>query len=234
MTNQTWACVPVKDFSRAKQRLADAFPQRERTLLAQAMLLDVLDAVQAASSLAGIALLTVDDFARGVARERGLRVIEDCATENHTNVANAAMRVLAREGVGSVLMLPGDVPLISAAEVDAVTAAARDERFTIVPSHDHDGSNAIVCTPPGIVPLRYGLDSFACHLQAARALGIEPAVLELPGIARDIDHPEDLGFLLDSTTATRARSLLLQLMDGNLRKDCVLVGEGILTHAPRE
>jgi 2-phospho-L-lactate/phosphoenolpyruvate guanylyltransferase len=210
MNDVTWACVPVKDGGAAKQRLAGVWPQARRTALAQAMLLDVLDAIGAANGLAGIALLTVDAFARAVAAQRGLRVIEDAATENHTNVANAAMRVLARERVPSVLMLPGDIPLVTADEVEQVVRRARNERFTIVPSHDRDGSNAIVCAPPGVVPLRYGLDSFACHLRTARQLGIEPAVIELPGISRDIDHPEDLQFILDSEAPTRAKALLLE------------------------
>lgn len=216
MTSGIWACVPVKDFSRAKQRLADAMPQRDRTRLAQAMLLDVLDAVQDTPGLAGIALLTVDAHARQIARARGLRVLEDAATENHTNVANAAMRVLAREGIASVLMLPGDIPLVTPEEIAAVLAASRGERFTIVPSHDHDGSNAIVCTPPGLMPLRYGADSFACHLRAARERGIEPHVLEQTGIAQDIDHPDDLDFILRSPRATRAGALLRELGFGTI------------------
>lgn len=203
-----WACVPVKDFSLAKQRLAAVLSQVERSLLAEAMVQDVLDALQAASGLAGIAILTVDSVAAQLARQRGLRVIEDCATEGHTRVANAAMKRLGAEGADAVLMLPGDVPLLSPLEVEAVIATAPDEQFTIVPSHDLDGSNAILCSPPGNIPLRYGLNSFQCHLRAARAQGITPAVIELTGIAQDIDHPQDLDFILNSNVPTRALSLL--------------------------
>ena len=42
------------------------------------------------------------------------------------------------------------------------------------------------------VPLRFGDNSFFPHLDAARRAGIEPTVLDLPGIALDIDTPEDL------------------------------------------
>lgn len=203
-----WACVPVKDLSQAKQRLAGVLAPAERSLLAAAMVQDVLDALQAATRLAGIAVLTVDPQARQMAQARGLRVMEGCATEGHTRVANAAMGALRCAGADAVLMLPGDVPMLTPAEVDAIAAMAARERFTIVPSHDHDGSNAILCAPPGNVPLRYGLDSFQCHLRAARQCGIEPAVLELAGVAQDIDHPEDLQFILRSAADTRARRLL--------------------------
>lgn len=222
MSNRLWACVPVKDLSQAKQRLAGVLSQPDRSRLAQAMLLDVLDAVQSTPGLAGIALLTADPFAQCVARARGLRIIEDAATEGHTAVANAAMRSLAHEGVEAALMLPADVPLVTANELDALAASPSQRRFTIVPSHDRDGSNAVVCAPPGLVSLRYGADSFTHHLRAARALGIEPEVVELPGISRDVDHPRDLAFIIDSSIRTRAQALLLQLCaQGVLRPETI-------------
>lgn len=211
MSARIWACVPVKDFSQAKQRLASALSQPERSRLAEAMVQDVLDALQAVTGLAGIAVLTIDPVAAQLAKRRGLRVIEDSASEGHTRVANAAMKRLGAEGADAVLVLPGDVPLITPAEVQAVIAMAPQQQFTIVPSHDHDGSNAILCSPPGNIPLRYGLDSFQCHLQAARALGITPVVMELAGIAKDIDHPQDLDFILDSHAQTRALALMREL-----------------------
>src|SRR5436189_269295 len=67
--------------------------------------------------------------------------------------------------------------------------------FTIAPSRDERGSNAIICSPPGAVPLRFGEDSFFPHLRAAKACGIQPTVLRLPGIALDVDTPEDLAAL---------------------------------------
>ena len=211
MNMRIWACVPVKDFSQAKQRLASALSQPERSRLAEAMVQDVLDALQAATGLVGIAILTVDPGATQLARRRGLRVIADCASEGHTRVANAAMKRLGAEGADAVLILPGDVPLITPGEGQTVIAMAPPERFTIVPSHDHDGSNAIRCSPPGNIPLRYGLDSFQCHLRVARAQGITPAALELAGIAQDIDHPQDLDFILNSPLETRALALLREL-----------------------
>jgi len=203
--------MPVKDFSLAKQRLASVLSPQERYLLAEAMVQDVLDALQAASGLAGIAILTVDAVAARIAQRRGLRVIEDCAAEGHTRVANAAMFRLRAEGADAVLMIPGDIPLVTPREVDRVVAMAPRGQFTIVPSHDYDGSNAILCSPPGHVPLRYGLDSFQCHLSAARAHGITPTVIELSGVAHDIDRPQDLDFILHSSLETRARSLLRTL-----------------------
>ena len=49
-----------------------------------------------------------------------------------------------------------------------------------------------LCAPPFSVPLRFGDDSYFPHLVAARAAGIEPVIVRLPGIGLDIDHPADL------------------------------------------
>jgi 2-phospho-L-lactate guanylyltransferase len=72
-----WAVVPVKDTRAAKQRLAAVMEQETRTLLAQAMLDDVLSAVAAATSLAGIVVVTADPFATQVAQYYGARLLSE-------------------------------------------------------------------------------------------------------------------------------------------------------------
>jgi len=80
--------------------------------------------------------------------------------------------------------------------------------FTIAPSRDERGSNAIICSPPDAVPLRFGEDSFFPHLRAAEACGIRPTALRQPGIALDVDTPEDLAAFALLPSPTRARALL--------------------------
>ena len=84
---------------------------------------------------------------------------------------------------------------------------------TIVPAHDERGSNAVLCSPPLVMPLRFGDDSFFPHLAAARAIGIEPTIVKLPGIALDIDQPLDIRALLraEPRMATKAIGLLERL-----------------------
>ena len=54
------------------------------------------------------------------------------------------------------------------------------------------GTNAALRAPADLFPLRFGNDSFLPHLAAAKATGKPCVVLELPGIALDVDRPEDL------------------------------------------
>ncbi len=204
-----WAVVPVKERDRAKERLAPLLPPEMRQALALAMLEDVLAALTAAAGLAGLLVVTVDPAASRVARHYGARLVEDGARDGHTGAVTAAARLLAAEGRAGMLTVPGDIPLVTPDEIARLIAAHRPApSFTIVPSHDDGGSNAILLSPPDAVPLRFGVDSFFPHLRAAEAQGIRPTVLRLPGIALDIDNPEDLAAFAGRPSPTRTHALL--------------------------
>jgi 2-phospho-L-lactate guanylyltransferase len=205
-----WAVVPIKRTGEAKQRLAEALPPELRARLALAMAEDVLAALAAAPGLAGILVVTVDDNAIALARRLGARVIADGATDGQTGAVGAAAALLGREARKAMLAIPGDVPLITPDEVQTLVAAhQRDEDFVIAPAHDGRGSNAILCAPPGRVPLAFGNDSFLPHLETARRAGVEPRVVRLAGIGLDIDNPQDLAAFLKVATRGHARAVLI-------------------------
>lgn len=204
-----WAVVPVKERDRAKERLAPRLPPHMRQALALAMLEDVLSALAATPVLSGLIVVTIDPAARDLAARYGARIVEQGAREGHTGAVSAAARLIAAEGHAGMLTLPGDVPLVTAGEIGQVIAAHRPApSFTIVPSRDEGGSNMILLSPPEVVPLRFGVDSFFPHLRAAEAQGIRPTIVRLPGIALDIDNPEDLDLFARIPSRTRTRALL--------------------------
>jgi 2-phospho-L-lactate guanylyltransferase len=208
-TADIWAVVPVKGGADAKQRLGDAIAPELRRRLALAMAEDVLATLAAAPGLRGIIVVTVDPAARELGARYRARVLTEGAEAGQTGAVAAAARVLAREGRGAMLTIPGDVPLITGEEVARIIAAHdRVPDFVIAPAHDERGSNAILCAPPEAVPLTFGDDSFRPHLEAARRAGLAPKILRLPGIGLDIDHPRDLAAFLKIPSATRARALL--------------------------
>lgn len=204
-----WAVVPVKDTTAAKQRLAGAVPPQLRQGLALAMLEDVLHALATARSLAGMVVVTVDAAAHHLATRYGARVLTEDARDGHTAAVAAAARVLAAEGRAGMLQVPGDIPLVSPSEIDFLLAMHRSApAFTIAPSHDDFGSNAVLVTPPGAVPLTFGDDSFFPHLRTAQAHGIAPLIVRLPGIGLDIDRPEDIGAFARHKSQTRTQAFL--------------------------
>jgi 2-phospho-L-lactate/phosphoenolpyruvate guanylyltransferase len=200
-----WAVVPVKDTAAAKQRLAAAVAPALRQGLALAMLEDVLATLAEAEGLAGRLVVTTDAAAIALAARFGAECTAEAASDGHTGAVMAAARRLAQQGRGGMLTVPGDIPLVTTGEIAALLAAHRPApSFTIAPSRDEMGSNAVLMSPPDAVPLRFGDDSFLPHLRAAEARGIAPAVLHLPGIALDIDNPSDLAHFARLGSRTRA------------------------------
>ena len=203
-----WAIVPVKEFEGAKQRLSPVLSPEERRVLAAIMLEDVLEALSAVRELAGLIVVTVDPVATALGHRYGARIVTEGARDGHTGAVTAAARLLAREGHGAMMTMPGDIPRATSAEIAATVAAHRAApAFTIVPAHDDLGSNTIVMSPPDAVPLRFGEDSFYPHLDAARAHGIDPLVVRHPGIGRDIDNPVDLVAFLKMSPPAPPRTL---------------------------
>ena len=204
-----YAVVPVKDLGGAKQRLAEILDPPARTALFRAMLEDVLEALCGAVSLAGIVIVTRDPWAVALAERYGAECLIERENRGHTAAVVFAAHTLARRGAGSLLQVPGDIPRVTAGEIEAVIAAhAPAPAVTIAPSRDRRGSNAVLCSPPDVLPFRFGDDSFYPHLAAARVIGVEPSVVERPGIGLDVDTPGDLETFLSSPSDTRAYRLL--------------------------
>ena len=196
--------VPAKEFTIAKQRLADALPAAARAALARAMLEDVLAAL-AGAPVDRVVVITPDAEVAAVAERWGALVVRE--TEGHGHTAAVARGVaLCREWGATVLLtVPGDLPCLTADEVRRILDACGPAPAAVfVPSRSGLGTNAACLTPPDAVPLRFGEPSFADHLAAARARGIEPVVLPLPGAGLDIDRPEDLDALRQAGPGTRA------------------------------
>ena len=182
-------------------------PPRNAPQLALAMLEDVLEA------LAGV---------REPCRHHGRDHRSDGDATSRSATARAFPRTHATRAIPArsrarrsslaarddsrMLTMPGDVPLVTAADIErAGRGASRGHRLHHRAGARRLGSNAILCSPADAVPLRFGDDSFFPHLAAARACGIEPAIVRnCPASALDIDTPDDLAAFLATPSRTRA------------------------------
>jgi 2-phospho-L-lactate guanylyltransferase len=200
--------VPVKNLSAAKQRLAPILDQPARTELAQTMLHDVVATLAAWPHRPACALVTSDPFAIELARQYDFEIIPDPANPGETGAIEMATRLCVSRGVDSTLIIPADIPLIDTGELEQILAHAPDQGSVLAPAADGRGTNAAFRRPANLFPLRFGNDSFKPHLAAAQATGKPCIVLQLPGIAVDVDNPEDVQRLLAYPGETRTQSLL--------------------------
>jgi len=190
------ALIPVKGFRNAKQRLSPVLSCAARELLAEAMFRDVLRQVRLARGLAGTFVVTGDDTVGAIASAAGAEVIREKVENGETLAVDFARAELKRAGCESVLIIPGDMPLVRASDVEYVIAQVPIDAAApfalLVPSHDRLGTNALLLAPPDVIKLRFGYDSFTFHLSQLTAQGLPARSIENEHIALDIDEPRDL------------------------------------------
>src|ERR1019366_3656359 len=200
--------IPVKNLTNAKQRLGEALDQPQRSQLAEAMLRDVMTAAAGVTDRLDVYLVTGDARAQAMAAEFNFAVIEDTRNESETAAIEMATEWCEHHRYDTTIVVPGDIPLITSAELHRVLDAAPPEGAVFVPASDRRGSNCILRRPASIIPLRFGNDSFLPHCDAMRKTGREPVILEMPGMGLDIDNPHELELLLQRGGSTHAQRLL--------------------------
>jgi 2-phospho-L-lactate guanylyltransferase len=205
---RTLAILPVKSFSHAKQRLRGEVDPQRRRQLAEAMLLDVLDAL-GATRVDEIVLVSAGEEARRIAHDYGATAVAD-GDQGHNSAALLGIRAARAVGAQRVLLVPGDCPALRPEEVDELLARpAGSPSVLVVPDRHGTGTNALLLTPPDAMAPSFGPGSCQRHLEHARARGIEAEVVHVASLALDIDTPEDLAALSSmSTGSLRTRELL--------------------------
>jgi 2-phospho-L-lactate guanylyltransferase len=214
---QVTALIPMKGFQNAKQRLSPLLHREERERLAERMFRDVLKQTVRARGLVEAVVVTGDDKVAQIAASLGARVMREEAENGETGAVDFARRELKKNGREAVLIMPGDMPLIRAQDIEQVLAQVPEGAAApfalLVPSHDRMGTNALLLAPPDIIKLRFGYDSFNYHMAQVSAQGLPLRFFENERIALDIDDPKDLArslsFDVEEGEAMRAAHAML-------------------------
>ena len=214
---RTAAILPVKSFAQAKQRLREDLAAHDRRALVEAMFADALVALGRVPSLERIVVVSGDRVAQRIAGGYGASVVED-DERGHNTAAAQGIRAVLEDGIERALLVPGDCPLLSPADLDALLTHPTGERSAlIVPDRHGTGTNALLLTPPDVLAPSFGPDSRRRHLADASAAGVPAEVVELESLALDVDTLDDLEALrrtLGTTHggAAHTRGMLNQLM----------------------
>jgi 2-phospho-L-lactate/phosphoenolpyruvate guanylyltransferase len=185
--------IPVKDLTRAKQRLALLMTQEERTRLAWAMLENTFAAAAGARNVDRVAVVTLYAPAVELARKYGMELIAETEQISESASVDFGSTEAKKRGATAVLRLPIDLPLVTAGDVETIIEHDGEEpSIVIVPSRDGTGTNAILRRPPDLFPSHFGPGSLAKHLAEAEAAKADCRVIELHRVALDIDDPDDV------------------------------------------
>jgi 2-phospho-L-lactate guanylyltransferase len=183
---RTVAILPVKSFSKAKQRLSDSLEPEERAGLAERMLTSVLNALSQA--VPHTIVVTADARAKDLAAQVGATVIHDPHETGQSDAVSLGIEHAPQ--ADRVLCIPGDCPAITPQEITDLLAIDAD--VVIVPDRHGTGTNALLLTPPTIIAPSFGEGSFARHAALARGAWATIEVAHLRGLLHDVDTPEDL------------------------------------------
>lgn len=204
--------IPIKNLDFANERLSAVLNQKDRTALAYEMLKDVFEAASQSTLPDKIAVVTLDKNAMLMADKLDFAIINEENQESESSSVDYALKVCKEMGAESVLVIPGDAPLITAQDIDFVIDKVKDHPHVImVPAADKLGTNAILRKPPDVITSMFGHDSFRKHKEQADDKNIPYEVYELPNIALDIDEPADIEQLKTLGSHTRAYRELIKL-----------------------
>jgi 2-phospho-L-lactate/phosphoenolpyruvate guanylyltransferase len=178
--------IPAKQLDLAKSRLAEVLDAGQRTDLAQSMLRHVYDEARKATGVGRVALLGPSRL--GLADHIPLLSDPGGGLNPAIDSARAQIGDAAR-----MIVLFADLPQLTSDDVHSL-AAIPDASIAIAPDRHGTGTNALSLPLPAArdFTFAFGPDSFAKHLAEAARLGIGVQVIHSPGLARDVDMPEDL------------------------------------------
>ena len=215
---RTAAILPAKSFAQAKRRLRLELADNDRRALVEAMFADALVALGRVLALERVIVVSADHVAQRIAAGYGANVVED-DERGHNSAATRGIRFALEQGIERALLVPGDCPMLTPRDIEALLAHSSGERSAlIVPDRHGTGTNALVLTPPAVFTPSFGPGSCQRHVETARAAQATAEVVVVPSLATDVDTPEDLETLevslrsIDPGIATATRRTLGRLM----------------------
>ncbi len=115
-----WAIVPVKPLRRGKSRLAEVLTQVERTDLNRRLLAHTLETLTAIPQIEQVLVVSRDQGALALAREFGARTVQENGLP-HLNTALTRATIVAKNySARGVLIIPADLPLLTAEDILAI------------------------------------------------------------------------------------------------------------------
>ena len=190
-----WLLAPVKPFAEAKSRLASVLTPAERGLLMRSLLERTLALAQESNLFARLLVVSRDPLVWEVAHRGGADTLPEQGEDLNSALAQGRLFATAA-GVDRLLILPADLPWLTISDLQGVCALGdQGDGIVLGPAQD-GGTNVLHLRLPSELPFCFGEGSFQRHMDAARAVGLTPAVYTSPTLQFDLDTPADWATLV--------------------------------------
>ena len=186
--------IPMKSPERSKSRLATVLSRSQRKKLTLNLFERNLRFFRQHYPQHNLLVVTESKRIQEISASYGAEVLLE---ERKLAGLNAAVTLAAeyneQRGVETQLVIPGDIEAIDFHEIECLLRhRVATPSVVVCPSYD-GGTNAIMTTPPNVMPFSFGPDSCQIHLLSAFEEGLESTRLFLENLSYDVDRPEDLG-----------------------------------------
>ena len=178
------------------------------------MLTDVVQSTLEAKNISETFVMSPDQEIIKLAENLGAKTILE-TKERGLNVAvSEGTNELEKRGAESILVILGDVPLITPYLLDLLIKKAISRPWVVIAPSKDNGTNILLRTPPNIIPhVFYGKNSSNIHVRIARYYRISYTVFRSPRLMIDIDTSQDLALIkkFETEKQTNTFQLLNQL-----------------------
>lgn len=182
------AVIPLKPLVRAKQRLADRYSVDERRTLMTRLFGHVARVCAATPGVARVRAVVGDEVGAQLAREADVEVVLEPPGGLNRAVAHATADLDA----AASLVVVADLPGLTVEDLTRVVEAGTHEPSVVVAATRDGGTGALLRRPTAVIATAYGAGSAAAHLAAAAGAGVRAVLLSSPGLAHDVDRPDDV------------------------------------------
>ncbi len=208
VVEEGWVVLPLKHLSKAKSSLEGVLTPEERKELVLCMLSDMLRILSQVRMRKVV--VSPDEEVLRLASGMGAEAVREPGLELNLALSLAVGKAV-REGAREVLILPADLPFLRVEDVEKMVGMASSEREVVIAPSSARGTNALLLRPPGVIPLRFGGESFPLHVRESLRAGIRPKIYRSETVATDVDGVGDLLRAETLGLGTQTREFLLSL-----------------------
>lgn len=200
MRSSLWVIIPGQSFDRSKTRLSPVLGPAERKRFSRACLIHVVQTARRIFPARQIVVVSAAAEVLGLAKRLGVIALRETGAGLNKAVSQASRYAQGR-GAKGVIAIHGDLPGLKLEELKALRGnLMRHQGVVLAPDEACEGSNALAMRPAGKIRYRFGPGSFKKHCAETRRARARLKIIRLPGLARDIDTPENYGQFQQSIT----------------------------------
>ncbi|MEI6894401.1 MAG: 2-phospho-L-lactate guanylyltransferase [Colwellia sp.] len=183
--------IPMKDPRFSKQRLSPIFDENERFNFALELFKTNLNFLQRNFSQHHILVVTNSEYISKLSANLETTVLIE-EKDGLSKAISAAAKWSQKHHFEKQIVIPADIAQLDVNEIETLLAFKIDKPTVLICPSQDNGTNALLTSPPSVIPFCYGPNSAEKHKNEAEKLGVYNKTMTLTKLSIDVDFPNDL------------------------------------------